>query len=163
MQCIDKVADGIYLGNAVTARNENLLVDQGITHIISVGKGLVKHFPEKFSYKHIDIEDLPSVQIINYFQECNEFIDSALENHGRVYIHCYQGISRSTTIAVAYLIYKKNLTAFRALKFIKRAHLEAAPNKGFLVQLENYEKLVFSKNLQLTQIKKSVGCNCNIF
>lgn len=53
---------------------------------------------------------------------------------GKVYIHCRQGISRSATIAIAYLMIKKDLTVQEAVRRIRR-NREILPNEGFLKQL----------------------------
>lgn len=54
----------------------------------------------------------------------------------RVLIHCHAGISRSVTIAAAYLMQKKRQDVEEALQLIKRARPIAQPNEGFLAQLQ---------------------------
>jgi dual specificity MAP kinase phosphatase len=52
------------------------------------------------------------------------------------------GISRSATIAIAYVMKKLSLTCPEATKFVKDRHPIAEPNIGFMYQLEYYEKQV---------------------
>lgn len=53
---------------------------------------------------------------------------------GIVLIHCIMGISRSATIAIAYLIIKKGFRAKEAVEKVKKAR-DIRPNNGFLKQL----------------------------
>lgn len=49
-------------------------------------------------------------------------------------VHCREGISRSATLALAYLMIKKGLKAQEAMRTV-RAQREIIPNDGFLQQL----------------------------
>lgn len=53
---------------------------------------------------------------------------------GKVLIHCIMGISRSATIAIAYLMIKKRFKAKEAVEKVKKAR-DIKPNNGFLKQL----------------------------
>lgn len=77
-----------------------------ITHILTIlsAAELDQYGPDEtkgVELRHLSIVDKPSENILQYFgQEC-EWLDSAL-NGGAVLVHCQQGISRSTAIVVAY-------------------------------------------------------------
>lgn len=65
-------------------------------------------FTDKFVYKIIPILDVPSQNILAYFENASQFIDSVLKtSYGKILVHCFAGVSRSATIVIAYLI-KKN-------------------------------------------------------
>ena len=64
-------------------------------------------FPSLFTYKVIEIPDENHINIKQYFPECNAFIDNALSNGGRVLVHCAAGVSRSASVVIAYVMYKK--------------------------------------------------------
>ena len=53
---------------------------------------------------------------------------------GKVLVHCFMGISRSSTIAACYLMQKKGMNALDALRTL-RQHRSIYPNDGFLHQL----------------------------
>lgn len=53
---------------------------------------------------------------------------------GKVLVHCFMGISRSSTCAIAYLMIKKQMTIQDAVRQI-RSHRDITPNDGFLCQL----------------------------
>jgi atypical dual specificity phosphatase len=82
---------------------------------------------------------MPTCNIIDYFEECNEFIDQALEGGGRVFVHCAMGVSRSATVVVAYMMYKQKYRWRPALQYVTSKHPETQPNFGFLDQLKQYE------------------------
>jgi len=65
-------------------------------------------FTDKFAYKIIPILDVPSQNILAYFENACQFIDSVLKtSYGKILVHCFAGVSRSATIVIAYLV-KKN-------------------------------------------------------
>lgn len=51
-------------------------------------------------------------------------------------IHCAQGISRSVTVAVAFLMRRDKLSFADAMKRVKDARACASPNFGFIAQLQ---------------------------
>jgi len=55
-----------------------------------------------------------------------------------MYVHCAEGISRSATIVLAFLMLKRNMDLMEAVTAI-RAKREVFPNNGFLKQLSALE------------------------
>ncbi len=53
---------------------------------------------------------------------------------GKVLVTCYQGISRSVTLVMAYLMIKKKMNVLEAAKQVAY-HQLSAPNRGFVAQL----------------------------
>jgi len=58
-------------------------------------------------------------------------------------VHCNLGISRSSSILIAYLISKYRLCLYSAFKYVKDKRLQIAPNYSFLKQLKQFEDTVF--------------------
>jgi len=73
-----------------------------------------------------------------------DVIDSYLTHNQRVVVNCFAGVSRSTTIVVAYIIYKYKLTLLEALQFVRSKRNIVNPNPGFIQQLKNLEPLLLS-------------------
>ena len=67
-------------------------------------------------------------------------INDAIEHGGNVLVHCYAGISRSTSIVIAYLMKNKKMSFNKALELIKEKRGKIQPNSGFVLQLKAYEK-----------------------
>ncbi|CAJ0632025.1 8630_t:CDS:2, partial [Entrophospora sp. SA101] len=90
--------------------------------------------------------DDPKSNISKYFNQCIEFIEKAKESNGRVYVHCYAGISRSTTVVIAYLMYSCRFSLKKALNLVREKHKIVRPNSGFIRQLEKFEKEISLKD-----------------
>lgn len=69
-----------------------------------------------------------------------DFIDCALKNKRNILIHCIQGISRSVTFVIAYLIFTKGFDFKKAEAFVKERRAIACPNNGFMVELIQFYK-----------------------
>lgn len=57
---------------------------------------------------------------------------------GRVLVHCARGISRSATLALAYLMIRERLSLVAALELVCQ-HRNILPNAGFLEQLRRLD------------------------
>jgi protein-tyrosine phosphatase len=58
-----------------------------------------------------------------------------LQSGGRVFVHCFAGVSRSATIVIAYLMKEHGLSFNSAIKFVKSKRPQINPNDGFRKQL----------------------------
>ena len=69
-----------------SAKNLNRLKQIGITHIVNVAvaAGVGCYFPENFTYHKIDVEDLPTENIRQHFDEALNFMRNAVEEGGKV-------------------------------------------------------------------------------
>jgi hypothetical protein len=142
---IDKITDKIFLGNYEAAKSKDILKNKGITHIITVGMEMDPMFEDDFEYLLIRARDSEDEKIFQHFYECFEFI----EKSGKTFIHCREGISRSATITIAYLMWKYEMSLREGLKLVMKKRRKINPNNGFLKQLKIFEKSLkkFSKNL----------------
>uniref|UniRef100_A0A034WKC3 Dual specificity protein phosphatase 22 n=1 Tax=Bactrocera dorsalis TaxID=27457 RepID=A0A034WKC3_BACDO len=83
--------------------------------------------------------DTPDQNLSQYFSVCNDFIHAARLREGNVLIHCLAGMSRSVTVAVAYIMTATNLSWKEALKVVRAGRAVANPNIGFQTQLQEFE------------------------
>lgn len=83
--------------------------------------------------------DSPNQNLSQYFTVCNDFIHAARLREGNVLIHCLAGMSRSVTVAVAYIMTVTNLNWKDALKVVRAGRSVANPNIGFQTQLQEFE------------------------
>ncbi|XP_011865435.1 PREDICTED: dual specificity protein phosphatase 3 [Vollenhovia emeryi] len=139
----DEVYPGIYIGDSLTARNKKYLKMLGITHLLNSAEGTRFGFVNTNSnyyadttikYLGLQVKDLPSEDIGKYFYTAANFIDEAMSTRGKAFVHCMQGVSRSATCVLAYLMIKKDMLACDALHLL-RTNRDVRPNKGFLWQL----------------------------
>ena len=130
----------LYIGSIACASNLEELQSKKITHILCCGFGLKLFFPDKFKYHKIDLIDQETQNIRKYFDETNNFINNAIIKGGNVLVHCHAGISRSTSIILAYLMKHKQMKFNKAFELIKEKRGKIQPNSGFILQLKAYEK-----------------------
>lgn len=64
-------------------------------------------------------------------------------------VHCIQGISRSVTIVIAYLIFKLGYDYKKAEQYVKQRRGIACPNNGFMVELIQFHKRLYEDYLSL--------------
>jgi protein-tyrosine phosphatase len=69
-----------------------------------------------------------------------KFMDSFLERNNKVFVNCYAGVSRSASIVIAYLMYKKNMSFIQAFEYLKMKRPIISPNLSFRDQLSSLEK-----------------------
>ena len=100
---MDKIADRLYLGNLKAAQNLNALKAAGITHILTVAEGITPFFPKDFKYKQIHVADTSQSGLLRHFPAAIAFIKEGI-NRGGVLVHCYAGVSRSSSCVIAYLM-----------------------------------------------------------
>ncbi|KAI4345571.1 hypothetical protein L6164_012679 [Bauhinia variegata] len=135
-----KIEEGLFLGSVGAATNKSALKALNITHILTVASTLAPAHPNDFVYKIIQVADRTDTNLREHFDECFHFIDEAKRLGGGVLVHCFVGRSRSVTIVVAYLMKTRRMTLTQALQHVKSIRPVAAPNPGFMSQLEAFEK-----------------------
>ncbi|CAF2711311.1 unnamed protein product [Rotaria sp. Silwood2] len=135
----------LYLGTGHQATNWKVVRDLKITHIINIS---VEHqcvFVDKIKYLYIELEDKEDVLLKDRFDETIRFMNMAFQNpSNRILVHCNLGISRSSTLILAYLMKTYNATLNEAYKFLRHRRPIVCPNMGFLHQLIEYEHDLFS-------------------
>ena len=91
---------------------------------------------------HVDIEDQEEEMIIHRFAEVSTFVENAITDGGTVVVVCSQGVSRSVTLVLAYMV-SSNIygTLDECISLIQSKHPAAAPNVGFLKQLTIWERM----------------------
>lgn len=78
-------------------------------------------FKHKYKYRHmqVSIEDDSFEDIYRHFISCFKFIDEDFDRGKNVLIHCMAGVSRSATIVIGYLMYKRGLLFEESYAFVK--------------------------------------------
>ncbi|XP_017492209.1 PREDICTED: tyrosine-protein phosphatase vhp-1 [Rhagoletis zephyria] len=132
------VLPGLYVGNYRDSKDQQQLDKYQITHIIAIHDSPRRLLPDKH-YLCVMAADTPDQNLSQYFSVCNDFIHAARLREGNVLIHCLAGMSRSVTVAVAYIMTATNLTWKEALKVVRAGRAVANPNIGFQTQLQEFE------------------------
>lgn len=140
-----EVLDGfIYLGSDVVAKDFDKLKDNGITHVINCAADYSAdyHIDRGIKYLSYHLKDHVRENIESCFYETIQFFEEAKKEGGRVFVHCVQGISRSSTLILSYMIFTQRINMEDGLKFIRSKRQIANPNMTFLSQLIWFYKRV---------------------
>lgn len=138
-----KVAEHIYLGGDAVARDRDILKQNGITHVLNcVGFVCPEYFKSEFVYRTLWLQDSPSEDITSILYDVFDYFEDVREKGGRVFVHCCQGVSRSTSLVIAYLMWREGQSFDDAFQYVKAARGIADPNIGFSCQLLQCQKRV---------------------
>ena len=139
---MDKIIDGLYLGDVSACSNRYMLKKVGITHILTMAIGMQPLYPKEFIYKCVDVYDIPSENLMPHWPAAIEFIRNAIEKGGSVLVHCYAGVSRSASTVIAYLMAEKGASYVSAATYVKKKRPVIFPNFGFQRQLMKLEEIL---------------------
>jgi len=68
------------------------------------------------------------------------WIQDVIRGGGHVFVHCVEGVSRSSSIVIAYLMWQQRTSFEEALKAVRAIRPTVSPNPGFSFQLMALEK-----------------------
>ncbi|XP_039247519.2 serine/threonine/tyrosine-interacting protein A-like [Styela clava] len=149
-----EIIPNVYLGPYQAAAKSELenLRNDGITHILCVRQDVearcVKvNFPDIFIYKVIEFRDHPCESIISILPEARNFINECLQSKGKILIHGVNGMSRSASLVIAYIMETRSISYEEAFEIVKRRRFCIAPNYGFRSQLQEYEPIYKARNM----------------
>ncbi|CAG5905472.1 unnamed protein product [Menidia menidia] len=143
---LDEVYPRIYIGDMYAAKNKRTLQAHRITHMLNAadGKFNVNTGPSfyrntKITYHGVEAFDMPSFNLSPFFYPAANFIKNALSlPTGKVFVHCAMGLSRSSTLVLAYLMIHENMTLVNAIKAVS-TNRNILPNQGFMEQLRKLD------------------------
>jgi protein-tyrosine phosphatase len=134
------IDDFLYHGDLNQASNIGLLNSLGIRHIVSVCDfSLEKSITDKCNVLWINLSDDIGADVKQYFDQTNKFLYECKEKNEKVLVHCQMGISRSSSIILAYLMKYHHDTLYKAYNYLLERRRIAVPNYSFFIQLIRYE------------------------
>lgn len=93
----------------------------------------------KIVYRRIPVYDTATSDLLSQADGIVGFISSGL-HHGSVLVHCREGVSRSTTCVIFFLMRKLGMTYADAFEMCKRKRRGAQPIPAFVEQCQKYER-----------------------
>ena len=143
ISCI--IPQQLYLTNHRGVGRADELEHLRISHIVCVNEQ-DNEFPDRFTYQNIDtLEDQEDHDASQHFASIISFTDHALAQGGAVCFHCAAGISRSSTMLIAYLMAARHMRLIDAFSLVFNARRVVWPNRAFMQQLINYESVLQRK------------------
>uniref|UniRef100_A0A914HE36 protein-tyrosine-phosphatase n=1 Tax=Globodera rostochiensis TaxID=31243 RepID=A0A914HE36_GLORO len=138
-----QIFDFLFLGSQNDALNGELFKRHGITRVINLSETCPppNALPDDaHHFLRIPIKDSYCAKLLPHFDAAFKFIEEARKTGDKVLVHCLAGISRSPTLAIAYVMRAKQIVSDEAYKFVKNLRPSISPNFNFLGQLMEYEK-----------------------
>uniref|UniRef100_A0A1A9WVL4 protein-tyrosine-phosphatase n=1 Tax=Glossina brevipalpis TaxID=37001 RepID=A0A1A9WVL4_9MUSC len=124
---LDEIINGLFLGNLTAATHMETLKTFNITHILTLDSvPLPKHVTEA------------SFLTTKFIQK---FISSARTAGHNILVHCYFGVSRSSSAVIAYMMKSHNLDYQTAFELVKSKRRFVQPNVGFAAQLKLWRRM----------------------
>jgi hypothetical protein len=132
----------LYVGNEKDAADLDWLQQEGIGNVLNVTQSVPCFHQDttNINYRRISARDNSLANLKRHFEEAFVFIEAARRRHERVLIHCSAGISRSSTIAIAYIMRYRGMSMSKAFNLVKSRRAIINPNLNFVGQLAAYEK-----------------------
>ncbi|CAG2166466.1 unnamed protein product [Oppiella nova] len=141
----NEVYPRLYISDGTTAICLSLLRRLGITHVLNASCGKDKSFclvntsaefyrSSEIEFMGVEALDISIFPLYKHFGRATDFIHDGIQCGGKVLVHCGEGISRSATLVLAYLMIRCGYTAQEAVAQVRK-HRSIFPNIGFLRQL----------------------------
>lgn len=141
-ECRDPAAEltpYLCLGGLQAAQHLPHLQSLGVTHVLNVADDVACFFPEELTYLHRAIADGGhDDSIVDVFEEAAVFVREVSGRGGRVFVHCYAGVNRSATVAMAVLMQLEGWSLQRAYDHIDE-HRAICPMVGNREKVARWE------------------------
>lgn len=130
----------LFLGPAaVHGKEPERLQAVGVTHVLNLTIGEPCR-TEFFTCKQVQVDDDASENLRSHFDDCVSFVNDAILGGGVVYVHCVSGVSRSSTLVIAFLMKHRDMSLRQAFDYVRERRNCISPNVGFFDQLCAFEK-----------------------
>jgi protein-tyrosine phosphatase len=134
----------LYLGAVGGLRD---LDKYNITFVVSLFPTLNIEIPEYVVRHEYSISDQPQYKprMKSILDETTDDIRAELQKGTNVFVHCFAGVSRSSTVVLDYLLKHEQLdmTSFQeVLDWIRKFRQQVKPNDGFIELLKERHSLI---------------------
>uniref|UniRef100_A0A0R3S6P6 protein-tyrosine-phosphatase n=1 Tax=Elaeophora elaphi TaxID=1147741 RepID=A0A0R3S6P6_9BILA len=153
--CLSTTNDGptqilpfLYLGSQQDAMDSKLLSKYGIKYVINLSVNCPEPdtLKQEGHFMRIPVNDTYQAKLLPHFEDAFKFLDKVCERGSVALVHCLAGISRSPTLAIAYMMRRNNWTSEQAYRYVKERRPSISPNFNFMGQLLEYEARLREKN-----------------
>lgn len=146
----------LYLGGEIVSRDLELLERLEIDVVVNAASSICcSMFPDTFTYVEFDLLDDANEGCDVVFLEVVALLESCRKKNQKVLVHCQQGVSRSATLVIAYVMFANALGYAEAFRYVKSKRSIVSPNVGFLCQLRDWDRQLHQTS-RLTQNALSV-------
>ncbi|KAF8294492.1 hypothetical protein TcBrA4_0071910 [Trypanosoma cruzi] len=130
----------LFVGGEEAAGDRTQLLAKGITNVVNtVAFSMGNVHSDIFRYLGLYLSDSPDEPIFSLFPVVIRFVEEARLKGGKTFIHCHQGVSRSCSFVIAYVMWHQGICYDRAFEFVRSKRQVCSPNTGFYVNLLLWE------------------------
>ncbi|XP_026182867.1 dual specificity protein phosphatase 16 [Mastacembelus armatus] len=149
-----RILPHLYLGCQRDVLNKDLMQQNDIAYVLNASNTCPKpDFIPESHFLRVPVNDSFCEKILPWLDRSVEFIEKAKASNARVLVHCLAGISRSATIAIAYIMKRMDMSLDEAYRFVKEKRPTISPNFNFLGQLLDFEKKIKSPHGTETKLR----------
>lgn len=146
------IKNGIFIGNVhsvignYSTNDDDILSEINIKVVISA---LTEEEYEDYMIGEQDFHNIEWIRLVidddkdekisQYFFEVHNIINKALVENKNVIVHCAAGISRSSSLVIAYLMIENRWSYEEAYNYVRSKRSIINPNIGFVKQLKALE------------------------
>ncbi|EDQ88713.1 uncharacterized protein MONBRDRAFT_25952 [Monosiga brevicollis MX1] len=135
-----EIKDGfLFLGSWKSASNLEALKALNITRIVNATASCDMPFDQQAVYLHCPLDDKPDHDLSQFFGDFIAFVRKAQGEGQRVLVHCQMGMSRSSALAILWMMDFHDMTLKQAYDYVHSKRPYINPNPGFLKQLGEWE------------------------
>jgi predicted protein tyrosine phosphatase len=134
------IVDNLWLGDMHNAHSDDFIRTNNIKKIINVTYDVENKYVD-IKYLNIQIEDGKDSDIHLFFETIKNFISE--DKTQNVLIHCRQGVSRSATLVIAYLMSNYDQNLLDAYNHVKSIRKIIQPNIWFFNKLIDLDKKLY--------------------
>ena len=139
-----RLTDVLYL-SAAQAVTPQRLRNHGITCIVNATLEVRSPNVPGVEVMRVQVEDVPYSRLGQHFDRVADRIHEVGNRGGRTIVHCVAGVSRSSSLCIAYLMKYLRMNLKQAYNFVKARRAIIRPNVGFFKQLIEYERKLFGR------------------
>ncbi|XP_076210752.1 serine/threonine/tyrosine-interacting-like protein 1 isoform X3 [Aptenodytes patagonicus] len=136
----------LYMGNFKQACDQQIQKDLKIKAQVNISEQPATPLAEGGRYLHISVPDSLEADLFSSFATICHFIDAQLD-HGAVLVFSSLGISRSSTVTMAYLMHSCQFSLKRAWDYILKCKTNMRPHRGFVKQLSDWETQIYGTTI----------------
>eukprot|EP00505_MAST-04D_sp_SCG-Rhode-Island_P005427 Stramenopile-MAST_4_protein_5427 len=125
--------------------------------VLNLAWEVANFFPGEFEYLKLGLSDFSdnATALYDQLEIAMKFIDRSRENNSSVLVHCVQGISRSSTIVISYLMTRESMS-------LQEAYKHALSNTD-LARMKEHEVVDCSTDIVLHEDKNYYASTLAVF
>ncbi|NXH98395.1 STYL1 protein, partial [Pachycephala philippinensis] len=139
---VEILPEKLYMGNFKQASDKKIQGDLKIKALVNVCEQPVTLFAEGGKSLHVSVPDSFEADLFSSFPTICHFIDAQLDV-GAVLVFSSLGLSRCSTVTMAYLMHSCRFSLQRAWKYLRKCQMNIRPNSGFVEQLSAWETQIY--------------------